>query len=398
MIAHCRSLDDGTVFRGGRWSTAAFEFFMETTSMSSLTTLRNTVKGSLLERDSEVDQMILGYLSGQHVFFCGVPGTAKSMLADNFSAAISGMTSFSTLMHKFTPPEETQGPLKLSELKNDKYERATLGYLPEAEWAFLDEIWKSSPAILNTLLWLLNERKFRNGNVINKTPLRSVVAASNEYPVGESFATTGALYDRFLIRSEVREVSQGGWHDLVFREFPKVSSVITRQEMDVHAANVPLMKWSLEADKAYMEIAAAIFKEGIKFGNRRLRLSAQVCQASAVMEGHSTVEVSDLEPLKWTLWVHPDQQTEVAKLVTKIANPGGQEVLEIMSDCEELFASCANSELKTVKTYEALQKIQISRDKLLAMKDNEQAKAACNVINLRLTKLSHEVYGLQPTS
>jgi len=358
--------------------------------------LRETVKASLIERDKEVDLVILGWLSGEHVNLTGEPGTAKSLLVDNFMAAISGCEFFSALMHKFLPPEEVQGPLKLSEMKNDKYERAINGYLPKAQFAFLDEIWKSSPAILNTLLRLLNERKFRNGNIMLNTPLRSAVAASNEYPIGESFQTTGALFDRFLLRSDVQPVSQGRWHDLVFGTLPVVSPVITMAELDIEAEKVPLMPWSVDATKAYIEIAYAIASEGVRFGNRRLRASKKVCAASAVMNENSQVEVSDLEPLKYTLWVHPDQQKDVAKLVTKIANPGGQEVLDIVANADELFAAC--TEMNSVKTFEALQKVQISISSLDAMKGNKQADSAKAVIKERLEKLSHEVFGLQKTS
>jgi MoxR-like ATPase len=354
--------------------------------------LRETIKNSLIERGAEVDMMLLGILSRQHVLFVGPPGTAKSMMVDNLMAAIDGVKGFSALMHKFVPPEETVGPLKLSELKNDKYERQTQGYLPEADLAFLDEIWKSSASILNTLLRLLNERQFRNGNVTIDTPLRSAIAASNEYPIGESFATTGALFDRFLLRSDVKPVSQGRWNDLVFGTLPKVTPVTTLADLDALAAKVPLTPWSLPATKAYMDIASEVIRSGVQFGDRRLRASAGVCQASAVLNGNAEVEVSDLEPLKYTLWVHPDQQHDVAKIVLKVSNPGGQEVLDIISNAEELFAGC--TELRSPETFASLKKIQVSIEKLNSMKDNAQATEAKTMITNRLQKLSHEVFGI----
>jgi len=69
--------------------------------------------------------------------------------------------------------------------------------LPEAEIAFLDEIFQGSSAILNTLLGILNERVFRRGHTQLRCPLRICVGASNSLPTDESLA---AFADRFLVR------------------------------------------------------------------------------------------------------------------------------------------------------------------------------------------------------
>ena len=89
-------------------------------------------------------------------------------------------------------------------LENDEYVRQTNGYLPTAEVAFVDEIFKANSAILNALLTLLNERLFDNGHSRLQVPLLTLIAASNELPESEEL---DALYDRFLIRRHVGQVS-----------------------------------------------------------------------------------------------------------------------------------------------------------------------------------------------
>ena len=64
----------------------------------------------------------------------------------------------------------------MRELENDRYIRKVEGYLPEANVAFIDEIFKANSAILNTLLTILNERLFDNGNVRMPVPLMCLVS------------------------------------------------------------------------------------------------------------------------------------------------------------------------------------------------------------------------------
>ena len=92
-------------------------------------------------------------------------------------------------------------------LENDEYVRKIDNYLPDAEVVFIDEVFKANSAILNSLLTILNEKLFDNGTARVKVPLLLMVGASNELPESEEL---DALYDRFLIRKEVKQVSEQG--------------------------------------------------------------------------------------------------------------------------------------------------------------------------------------------
>ena len=155
--------------------------------------------------------LLLAALCGEHVLFIGPPGTAKSELGRRLSKLCSG-SFFERLLTKFSVPEELFGPLSMRALEDDEYVRQTEGYLPSASVAFIDEIFKANSAILNSLLTVLNERLFDNGSERVKIPLLCMVGASNELPESEEL---DALYDRFLIRKKVDQVTAGGVVDLL---------------------------------------------------------------------------------------------------------------------------------------------------------------------------------------
>ena len=182
-------------------------------------TLLKYLNQNLYGKEEAVRLALLSAVAGESIFFIGLPGTAKSMISRRIAAAFRDFYKdgkFSTenggyfeyLMNEFSTPDEICGPVDLSALneKPSRYTRQTKGYLPSAKVAFLDEIWKSGPAILNTLLTIVNERIFHNGSEIEKVPLISLAAASNELP--EKNRGLEVLWDRFILRVSVNPVSK----------------------------------------------------------------------------------------------------------------------------------------------------------------------------------------------
>jgi MoxR-like ATPase len=141
------------------------------------------------------DVLNIAYITSENCIFIGPPGTAKSLLAKSWSEK-QNKTFFYYLLSKYTTPDELLGPISLEEYKKGIVKRITTNKLPEAQIAFIDEIFKASTAILNTLLTIMNERIFFNPE---PTPVKTemIIAASNEIPTEEELL---ALYDRFLFR------------------------------------------------------------------------------------------------------------------------------------------------------------------------------------------------------
>src|SRR3954452_13842551 len=157
---------------------------------------------------------------------------------------------FSILLNRFTAPEEVLGPISVAGLKSDVYRRVTTGKLPEADLAFIDEVFKGSSAILNVMLKILNERTYEVGDgTAVKVPLKLAVAASNEWPSPETGKELAALFDRFSLRKSVRPIltASGRQRLLWGRDHtPKMTTSITPAEVDDAHEKATALPWTDE--------------------------------------------------------------------------------------------------------------------------------------------------------
>ncbi|MEW5935842.1 MAG: AAA family ATPase, partial [Bacillota bacterium] len=175
--------------------------------MPGLRDVESYLQSRFFERAEVVRGCLLALLAREHVLLLGPPGTAKSQLVNELAACL-GLRYFSWLLTRFSTPEELFGPVSLRALQEDRYARVTAGKLPEAEVAFLDEVFKASSAILNTLLGVMNERVFFNDGQGTRVPLVSLFGASNEVPQGDDESALQAFSARFLLRYQVQPLAE----------------------------------------------------------------------------------------------------------------------------------------------------------------------------------------------
>ncbi|WP_337580587.1 AAA family ATPase [Segatella sp.] len=324
----------------------------------------------IYEKETEISLSLLAALAGESIILLGPPGVAKSMVARQLKTAFRDARSFEYLMSRFSTPDEIFGPVSIQKLKtSDTYERAVEGYLPTADVVFLDEIWKAGPAIQNTLLTVINEKIFRNGNREMHLPLKLLVAASNELPAkGEGLE---ALWDRFVIRIESRPIKLEKNFRAMLLEAP--TDFLGPTDFTDSTDSSGSMGKSDSADfsdlkitaEEYAEWAEKICKIGVKeevldaisairkslravnvdeaaerrniyVSDRRWKNIVRLLRTSAFMQDREEVDICDLLPIYHCLWQEPEERDAIRNIVIRaLFSPFADKLVEMKNALAE---------------------------------------------------------------
>ena len=184
-----------------------------------------------------IRMLIACAIAQEPVLFVGGPGLAKTELAIAFyesiglrkptqngepdaeDAPLPNNKYYEYLLSAFTLPEELFGPYDVQLLAEGRFKRRNDNMLTGSgvRGCFLDEVFRGSSNILNTMLTLINERRYFDDGVFHQSDLAVIIGASNTTPTMGATSFSGSLqlptktgnellafYDRFTIRLHFR--------------------------------------------------------------------------------------------------------------------------------------------------------------------------------------------------
>jgi MoxR-like ATPase len=273
-----------------------------------------------LDKGELVRLMLVTLLAGEHMLIVGPPGTAKSALVRTLARLLDART-FEYLLTRFSEPSELYGPVDIKAFREGQYLRRSEAMLPQAEIAFLDEIFQANSAILNSLLTILNERRFFTGKEAIKVPLCSLFAASNHVPHDEVLQ---AVFDRFLVRAFSQNLDSYHFRGLIEHG---INAEITEDEAPtplasvgdlrvVHQSMRQLLTFPDDFLAAYKGLVFQIRSEGVALSDRRVVKLLKLFAASALLDGRPQVDAGDFFILR-----HVWNSTDQAQLLDDIVKP-----------------------------------------------------------------------------
>ena len=295
--------------------------------------LIESLNSAFPERKESIQATLTAVVAKEHVVLYGPPGTGKSLLARTIANAL-GKSYFEYLLTRFTEPSELFGPIDPNAFREGKYRRVTAGKMSEAQVVFLDEIFKANSAILNSMLTILNERRYDAGGGPQRVPLMSMIAASNEQPEGPELA---ALYDRILVRLEVNYISD----DEAFRGMLTSSTTIPTTPIDIVAEQDKATRVTLTPDtiQAIVDLRNACKKAAIQVSDRRWRQTLNLIKAYAHIDARTETAPEDLEILEHVLWDKPSDRVLATKTVQSVISPASATATEQLDAARDLLKS-----------------------------------------------------------
>lgn len=362
------------------------------------------LNGEIAERTELIHAIAMALLSESNLFILGDPGQAKSFAVNEFRKRITGAKQFERLLSKQTDEEALFGRLDLASLipgavpaqvlaKDAHYQKMkqqlhsvmqtvqansadtsaaaqlkqlteameqyqkglslltggtpttiTAGKIPDAHIVFLDEIFKAGDGILNSLLTVLNEKRYTNEGVTVQIPVISFFSASNEIPNfrNKEEQILAPLYDRFQLKVVTHNVQKRKarlkiLHEKQDARFGTVTATVTLDELYAMQSKVKAVVIPPSINELMDDVLCELRRQSITVSDRKFFGFGRIAQA-AWLNGHAEVQPNDLLSLKNYLWNEPKEIETVCAVLEKLCdNPLRTRLDELLHKGRDAF-------------------------------------------------------------
>jgi MoxR-like ATPase len=308
-----------------------------------------------IEREEQIELLGLSLIAGLEPLLLGDPGVGKTWMIELLMRCLdtngNADALFSTLVFKETPADDILGPRSLPAMKAGRIERLTDGYLPTAVVAYVDEFFKASPTLANSLLDIMANRVLKVGNqVIDCRQLLCIYASSNELPDREDLQP---VRDRFGItnfvpavkspegrksvmriqdayQASARNIDMTGAPKLTLDEVRQIREEVRRIELPdavIEALTTAQEKWG---------------QKGFQPSQRRIGQMLMALKARAWSRGEGTASTDDLIVGSHMAWNHPDHAKDAREVVMEFANVFARKALRMREALEPILAEVSD--------------------------------------------------------
>lgn len=264
--------------------------------------------------DQVMVQTQLALATGNHHLLVGPTGLGKSYYAKAvLNLFASDVKCYENQITLETTEDQLYGFIPFDRIKDGTGRRNVESSIVAAEVAFLDEIFDGRDELLRSLLWTLSDRRYKNGDQVVQSPLRTVIACGNYVRKNEK---TAAFLDRFIFQSEISPNLSTIERQAILRNrdalcgVPSISEEQRVSSKDLFAISRHIDEMDLPHDVAmYLDAIVTEYnsrtsESSVDVSGRTFRQMGRIIKAHALFRGQSAATLDDLACLALLVPVH----------------------------------------------------------------------------------------------
>lgn len=285
-----------------------------------------------VERTEEIELLGISLIGGIDTLFIGEAGVGKTWMIELLMMVLEGAAPedfFNTMIFKETPAQDVLGPMDIAAMKSGQIERLMSGFLPTAVVAYLDEVFKGSPTLLNALLDIMAQRKLKVGrNIHDARQLLAIYGSSNELPDREDLLpfrdrwgitkivqAVRAPENRLIVMG-IQDEHQAGGRSIDLTSAPRLLlSDVAKMKEEVRRVEIP------DTLRATMVTAQDRWGgKNLQPSQRRIGQMLMAMKARAWSKGRGQATTDDIIICQHMAWNHPDDAKTAHDVVIEFAN------------------------------------------------------------------------------